>query len=82
MNHQQLFKKSKLYSRCKKRDIEKTLGVWVGTTTPFVARWLMLKPCDFNEDLGKFSRTPDISFGDLSCLGLLTFGNIAVTDEF
>jgi len=43
---------------------------------------LMLKLCDFNENVGKFSRTPDISFADLSCLGLLTFGNIAGTDEF
>jgi len=29
MNPQQLLKTSKFYSRCKKCDIEKALGVWV-----------------------------------------------------
>ena len=38
---QQLLKTSKFYSRCKKIDIEKTLG-GVGTTTLLVARRLSL----------------------------------------
>jgi len=32
MNPQQLPKTSRFYSKCKKCDIEKTLGGWVGTT--------------------------------------------------
>src|SRR6218665_2666827 len=39
MNPQQLPETSKFYSRCKKCDIEKTLGVWV--PPPLVARRLI-----------------------------------------
>src|SRR6218665_506012 len=40
VNPQQLPKTSKFYSKCKKCDIEKSLGV--GTTPPLVARRLII----------------------------------------